>query len=257
MNDISLSRLCADCKNEIIIQESNLNEVILYDGLYYHKECFVNMCNKKLQSKRCKKYKWENALNNLNELSEDAQVYLKKEFDVEKKRRVKEAERKKKNEETEKKRKIASEKNSLEQKQAKDNIYNFMLDNYEVTSVPKYVFIKLNSIYSGTFSGMNSGILPTELLDMWERKLPYLNKIAHNNITKGKKMEQSQRISYDLSILINKYDSYKNWKRNQEILEQEQKEQGTDKPIVIGNIQNKNIKNNTDDISNLVDDIFG
>lgn len=240
MSDISLNRICSDCKDEIIIRKDNIEEVVLYDGAYYHKDCFIHMCNEKLQSKRCKKIKWQSAIDGLDMLIKDAKFKLNKEFDIEYKK------------------KVAANRNSTEQKTAKNDIYNFMLEQYSASSIPQYIFIKLNSIYSGTFRGMSTGILPTELLDMWQRKIDYLNRIANRNVTKGKPMDSIQRINYDLSVLINKYDSYKEWKRKQEILEQEHKEQALEKPIVtIGNIQNEKTEKNTDDISDLVDDIFG
>jgi hypothetical protein len=262
MNDISLSRLCADCKSEIIIRKKNIDEVILYEGSYYHKECFINMCNKKLQSKRCKKNKWEKALSNLDMFCNDAKVKLNKEFDRDEKKEFECIERKKRNIEIEKKRKEASKKNSVEQIKAKDDIYNFMLNNYEVSFIPKYVFIKLSSIYSGTYKGMSCGILPTELLDMWKRKINYLNKIANNNLTKGNNMNPIQRINYDLSILINKYDSYKKWKESQKILEYETslKINNSNKILntsIINEISQHNISNDKEaEISDLVDDIF-
>lgn len=275
MNDISLNRICSDCKNEIIIHKDNIDEVVLYDGVYYHKDCFIHMCNEKLQSKRCKKIKWQSALDSLNMLCADARLNLNKNFEIEERKQRELSERLKRKEELarkreyeqnvklekkqeiEHKRKIAASKSSIEQKEAKRKIFNFILEHYDITCLPKHMFIKLNSIYSGTFKGMSNGILPTELLDMWDRKLSYLNKIANSNITKGKIMSPIQRINYDLSILVNKYDGYKKWKRQQEILEQEQSEQNIEKQIVmIGNIQNEKIEKNTDDISDLVDDIF-
>jgi hypothetical protein len=82
MCDISLSRICADCKNEIIITKKNMSETVLYDGKYYHKECFINMCNKKIQSQRCKTYKWECALRDIDVHIENALFNIKKEFEV-------------------------------------------------------------------------------------------------------------------------------------------------------------------------------
>jgi len=242
MYNISLSRICADCKNEIIITKENISEIILYGGKYYHKECFINMCNKKLQSKRCKKYKWENALKDINMYAEDALFNLNKELENEEKRYKR------------------SCKNTLESKKTKEKIYTFMCEKYEATNIPKHIFIKLNSIYAGTFRGMNTSISPEDLFDMWTRKIDYLNKVADSNKTKGKNMDSIQRISYDLSILINKYDSYKKWKESQKILEYETSSKINDnKYLGIGIIKEVS-KNTTDDknneLSSLVDDIF-
>lgn len=118
---------------------------------------------------------------------------------------------------------------------------------------------KLGNIYNGTFKGMSVGIPPEHLLDMWRRKMDMLNGIASRNSTKGITMNIDQRINYDLSILINKYDSYLKWLEKQKILEAE-KETEKNENIVgksVGYISQKENSNNSDDISGLVDDIFG
>lgn len=236
------------------------------------------MCNEKLQSKRCKKIKWQSALDSLDMLCADARLNLNKDFEIEERKQRELSERLKRKEELarkreyeqnvklekkqeiEHKRKIAASKSSIEQKEAKKEIYNFILENYDITCLPKHMFIKLNSIYSGTFKGMSNGILPTELLDMWNRKLSYLNKIANSNITKGKTMSPIQRINYDLSILINKYDSYKKWCRQQEILELKNKnvkEINSISTSIIKEVSKKSEEKSKDkEMVSLVDDIF-
>ena len=109
---------------------------------------------------------------------------------------------------------------------------------------------------------MSTGIPPSDLLDMWKRKIDMLNGIAEKNESKGIHMQPDQRLSYDLSILINKYDSYLRWKEKQRILEVEKENEKTQNIVgqSIGYIKNTKHNNNnldTDDISNLVDDIFG
>jgi hypothetical protein len=242
MCNISLNRICADCKNEIIITKENMSEIVLYGGKYYHKECFINMCNIKLQSQRCKRYKWDSALRDIDTHIENALFNLNKEFEDEEKRYKQ------------------SCKNTIENKRTKEKIYTFMCEQYEATNIPKHIFIKLNSIYSGTFRGMNTNISPEELLDMWIRKIDYLNKVADSNKTKGNEMNSIQRINYDLSILINKYDSYKKWKEGQKILEYETASKiNNNRSLGIG-IINEVSKSTTDEkndeLSSLVDDIF-
>jgi hypothetical protein len=107
---------------------------------------------------------------------------------------------------------------------------------------------------------MSFGIPPEHLLDMWKRKIDMLNGIASRNETKGIKMKPDQRINYDLSILVNKYDSYLKWLEKQKIIEAE-RETAKNENIVgksIGYMATKQSnKNDSDDISDLVDDIFG
>ena len=142
----------------------------------------------------------------------------------------------------------------------KENVFDFIKDSYDVTIVPTTVWQKLGEIYNGTFKGMSVGIPPEHLLDMWKRKIDMLNGIADRNKTKGIIMGSDKRINYDLSILINKYDSYLKWLEKQKIIASE-KEIEKNENIVGKSIGyttvNKSERNDSDDISALVDDIFG
>lgn len=129
--------------------------------------------------------------------------------------------------------------------------------------MPTRIWHKLGDIYSGAYKGMLVGIPPSHLIDMWKKKMDMLNKLYRKNSITGKKMTTEQRLSYDLSVLINKYDSYLKWLDKQKILEAEKQE--VEDNIVTSNFI-KNIQANTDvadtekesnDISDLVDDIFG
>ena len=87
-----------------------------------------------------------------------------------------------------------------------------------------------------------------------------LNKTAQRNKIQGKNMDASQRINYDLSILINKYDSYLKWLEKQRIIEVENDNEQPNLNITnfINVNQHNNVSNNEDeDLSDLVDDIFG
>ena len=98
------------------------------------------------------------------------------------------------------------------------------------------------------------------MLFVWKRKIDMLNGIAKKNEVKGIHMQPEVRLTYDLSILVNKYDSYLRWKEKQKILEAE-KETEKSQNIVSQSIGYTNVfkdsKTDTDDISGLVDDIFG
>lgn len=142
----------------------------------------------------------------------------------------------------------------------KENVFEFIKDAYDVTIIPTTVWQKLGEIYSGTFKGMSVGIPPEHLLDMWKRKIDMLNGIADRNKTKGIVMSSDKRINYDLSILINKYDSYLKWLEKQKIIASEKEIEKSDNIVgkSIGyTASNKSEKNDSDDISALVDDIFG
>ena len=87
-----------------------------------------------------------------------------------------------------------------------------------------------------------------------------LTLIAAKNSANGKVMDSGQRLNYDLSVLVNKYDGYLKWLERQKILRAEQA-MNKNKNTVSESIGYDIIKNNQsidkDDILDLVDDIFG
>jgi hypothetical protein len=223
-DNVGITRKCECCKESFYISNNNIDDAIYYDKKTYHSSCFINICNKRSKMKREDvSVKWTWVLEHLNSIKQDSYEHFS----------------------------IAI---------TKEGIFDFIKDAYDVTIIPTTVWQKLGNIYNGTFKGMSFGIPPEHLLDMWKRKIDMLNGIASRNETKGIKMKPDQRINYDLSILVNKYDSYLKWLEKQKIIEAERE------TIKNENIVGKSIgymvtkqsnKNDSDDISDLVDDIFG
>lgn len=228
-NEVNIKRKCGCCGEYLYINKNNINEAIYYDKKTYHSRCFTNMCEKRINNKRKDiSERWKLIYNRINLIKEDTYKHL-----------------------------IVA----IEQ----DEIFKFIRNEYNLTIIPTIVWQKLQNIYNGTFKGMSTGIPPCDLLDMWKRKIDMLNGIAKKNEVKGINMQPEQRVNYDLSVLINKYDSYLRWKEKQKILELE-KESDIEQNIVSQSInyinfnnvnEQKNILEDNDDISSLVDDIFG
>lgn len=225
-NSTGIVRKCGCCGEEIHISKENINDAIYYDKKTYHSNCFIQMCEKRTQSKRKNSsQKWQKVLDNLDTIKKESYDRFNSAI-------------------------------------VKDDVYNFMRDAYDITIIPSTIWQKLSNIYDGTFKGMINGIPPEHLLDMWQRKINMLNKTAARNVSIGKKMSTEQRLNYDLTILVNKYDSYLKWLAQQEILEAD-KESTTTESIITKTISYSNIRTNqesttdTGDISDLVDDIFG
>lgn len=220
---IGIKRKCSCCGEDFYINNENIEDAIYYDKKTYHSSCFINICNKRSKMKREDvSQKWIWVLKNLEHIREESFKHLSLAI-------------------------------------TKESVFDFIKNAYDVTIIPTTVWQKLGNIYNGTFKGMTFGIPPEHLLDMWKRKIDMLNGIANRNSTKGIKMNVDQRINYDLSILVNKYDSYLKWLEKQKILEAE-KEIEKNENIVsksIGYVVQKANGNNSDDISGLVDDIFG
>ena len=221
--NIGIKRKCSCCGEDFYISKDNIDDAIYYDKKTYHSSCFINICNKRSQMKRENvSQNWTWVLNHLDSIKQESYEHLK----------------------------LAV---------IKEDVFNFIKDTYDITIIPTTVWQKLSNIYNGTFKGMTYGIPPEHLLDMWERKIDMLNGIANRNNTKGRTMNVDQRINYDLSVLVNKYDSYLKWLEKQKILEAEKEIEKNENIVgkTIGYVVQKAEKNNSDDISDLVDDIFG
>ncbi len=220
---LGIKRKCSCCGEYFYINNENVDDAIYYDKKTYHSSCFINICNKRSKMKREDvSKKWNLVLNNLEHIREESFRHLNLAI-------------------------------------TKESVFDFIKNAYDVTIIPTTVWQKLSNIYNGTFKGMTFGIPPKHLLDMWKRKIDMLNGIANRNSTKGITMNTNQRINYDLSILVNKYDSYLKWLEKQKILEAEKEIENNENIVSksVGYVAQKVNDNNSDDISGLVDDIFG
>ncbi len=218
-----LHRKCSYCGEYFYISNENINDAIYYDKKTYHSSCFINICKKRSQMKREDvSQKWILISNNLESIKQDSCKHFKTTI-------------------------------------IKEDIFKFIKDTYDIILIPTTVWQKLNNIYNGTFKGMFYGIPPEHLLDMWKRKLDMLNGIANRNNTIGKTMDTEQRINYDLSILVNKYDSYLKWLEKQKILDIDKGIERNENIVskTMGHTAHRTVNDNSDDISSLVDDIFG
>lgn len=148
------------------------------------------------------------------------------------------------------------EKNELE----KENLFNFIFENYDITFLSARFYIKIASIFDGSMQNINKPIPPCDLLDMWQRKKNWLDRVSENNRKKGKEIIGEQRVLYDLSILLSKYDSYLEW-REQQKLAQIEKEKSYSNKINYDFIlntpknNNKSEKKEEIDIMSLLDGI--
>lgn len=144
---------------------------------------------------------------------------------------------------------------SKEEKAMRDKLIEFIYSEYGITTLPKYFFVNLAKIYNGTYSKNLKEPIPVEdLSDMWHKKMDFLNKTYEYNMQHGKEMYGTQRIAYDLAILINKYDSYKRWKAKQNAIHEQEKsyvQQQAKMRVVKPKVQIQE----DDDISDIIDEI--
>lgn len=230
---IAVKRKCSCCKTEMNITKNNISDCIYFDKQTYHKSCFEKMLNIYLSkgSKRRISAKREYALNHKSEIQKNSYDHFL---------------------------------NALN----KEYLFEFIKSQYDITVIPTNIWNKLANIYSGKFKGMTegNGIPPTHLLDMWKRKINKLNNIAAQNQKRNKIMTPEQRLNYDISVLVNMYDSYLRFLNNQKILasETEKKAQTPKESLSLSYFQNlspsnktENTENEEKDISAMVDEIFG
>jgi hypothetical protein len=145
----------------------------------------------------------------------------------------------------------------------KDHLIYWIYENYSVNVLTSTFFLKLKSINEGTFKGVNEGISNEDILNIFKKMKSYLDKNANNMKNKGRNFKGIQeRISYDLSVVINNYDKYKAWKLEQEshtLREEEQDIYVENKKLYANKIRtniNKINEKNEVDIISLIDELF-
>lgn len=220
-----MKRTCAECGEKIIFSKDTIDQIIRFEKQYYHCDCFINACQKK--SKRTNASpKWNEALCSIEEIKQETKKYFNCSDDFN-----------------------------------KDEIYNFILENYNIRAVPPYIFVKLEEVYSGRRKGLTCEIPPEDLLYMWKRKMNYLNKLRAKNITLGKEMGAAKQINYDLAVLVNLYDDYLQWKEQNKIIEQEENKVHTEILRTVdldklSKITQNHQKEDDDDMDTLLDELF-
>lgn len=143
----------------------------------------------------------------------------------------------------------------------KENFENYIKDTYNI-SLNKMTCIKLAKINNGEYKGLKEGISYEDLLYMFKTKQKYLISVYQQNISKGKPFENKQSLfNYDLAIIINKYDSFKQWKEKQKIIQADVKskiqQEKENIKIDYKKINATTTNTNEDiDISDILDDIY-
>ena len=280
-----ISRICACCNQSFYIGKDNINDAIYYDKKTYHSNCFINKQVKSFAPKAVKNLKTIPKKQELLEYGIDVKKYkngrryiqngkdkILHDFNEARKKRYEEQLICFQNKIDEITNNLLNSQEIIQIKKESYNhlihsierqcVYEFILDIYDLNIIPTNIWRKISDIYSGLYKGMSISIPPEHLLDMWKRKIDMLNDIADRNRAKGIKMSADQRLNYDLSILVNKYDSYLKWLEKQKIIEAENNKNRELKKTEIAtsiintkaNESSENQKN--DDMSNLVDDIF-
>ena len=114
----------------------------------------------------------------------------------------------------------------------KDEFWAYIQDVYNISMIPTYTFIKMDSINKGTFKGLNKPIPLEDLFNMFKSKREVLDKIHGSNMSKGKDMDNLGRFNYDTAVLLGQYDKYIKWKEKQSSTKSEEISKENVKKIV-------------------------
>lgn len=82
--------------------------------------------------------------------------------------------------------------NSIEKKESARNLlFNYIADMYDLSYIPPYFYSKLSNVFNGKYKGLSKPVPPEDLLDMWQQKRNYLLKNAEfqrrHDVTRGMK----------------------------------------------------------------------
>lgn len=238
MKKSTVKRKCAVCgekgrstktndKRNLIINEENIDKFIFYQGQSFHKECFIEMCNEKIQKAKTSpsKKQWEETLANLDKIQQETI-------------------------------------SKIESLLVKERLNDFIKYHYGLIDNPsEYVFTRLDSVYSGTFKGLQVCIPPEDLFDMWQRQINNLKAGHFKKESTGAVMDKEQKILYDISVLVGKYDSYLKWKENCKAYERDVNSnkdnylKGVDLEK-LSRIAQENDRQEEEDIDSLLDELF-
>lgn len=138
--------------------------------------------------------------------------------------------------------------------ESKDKFLKWIMEFYDDSSLPSYFLKKLQNVRDGNYEGLSEPINYETLLDIYTYMDKYLRKLAAQ-----KQIDKiTQRMNYDLAVVIGNYGDYKKFKEKQrlnqtdnQVIEKETKV--TDKVNEI-NVNNKHDKEF--DITDIMDDLL-
>lgn len=212
--------VCAECKNEIVLSEDNIYGIIHYDSCNYHSGCFKQMCTRKASNKIAKPC-WAYALEHLDEITHESKTYYENLY-------------------------------------TRDILNKFLLNHYDLEFVPPKFWTRLADVNNGSYKNIGVPIPTSDILTMWKIKLHTLDGIAESNKIHGNQMAAQDRLIYDLAILVNKYNSFCEWREKQKILEASEKieRKQSDRLIINQIVLPQETTKKKDDILDMVDEIF-
>ena len=216
-----ITRKCACCKGAIEIDAHDINNVVYFQDKYYHYNCFVLLASEKSAMKRGKPQMWKDALDSIWELEADTKKMLERYF-------------------------------------AKDELNTWLLDNYDVVTVPNYFWQLVADLEKGVYKRKKCKPVSTRILfECWRWGQKKLNELNQYNKSHGKgPKDDGARLMYDLAVLVGKIPNYLAYKEKQKATKNEMPRSAVfDDGIDMSRIGQAK-KTMKKDISDISDDIF-
>ena len=213
-------RKCKACSQPIEIDMDNINNVVFYKTLYYHKTCFCNLAKNKVESKKGKYEDWQYALDHLSE------------FEI-------------------------AAKDRLEYPIIKDNFNEYLLKNYNVVAVPDRLWEVAATLEKGIYKRKKCKPISIKILhEAWVWGQHKLNKInSQNKMNHKGPTNDEERILYDFAVLVAKIPNYLAHKSKIEAMQAEAKKETAINRINYNNMKRTETKQEgLDDISALLDE---
>lgn len=218
MDDVVI-KTCAKCNGDIIVDVSDIKDVVKRGIKYYHKQCFLQHVDSRIGTASA--HVWQKALLEIDVLENNA-------------------------------------KTTILNKWAKDALNEYLLGVYDVIAVPDRFFQVIAELSNGKYKKKRCNPVGTfDLFEAWKWAQHNLDKIAKNNKAKHiGPMNDEERILYDLAIVVRKLPVFFEYRKQKEAEVYELKNIITHAEVVditkIGQTKQETRR----DISDVADDLF-
>jgi hypothetical protein len=172
----TITRKCACCKNEIVIDVDDVRDVSYFDKLYYHTSCLHELATQKSANKRCSP-KWTEVL---------TVGWRQAQIDA---------------------------RNIIDYCYGHDKLFDHILYHYNVYAISSYTKMMMENVVKGKYKGKSKPIPYRDFAGCWIESQANLDDVYRYNQKHGKSMTDEQRINYDLAIVVR---TYPDWKKKQE-----------------------------------------
>lgn len=217
---VTVRRKCGGCSDPVVIKRENLSDIIYYKRTYYHSDCFCKIAEKRSKANISTAPEWKDALDNLLELEKDT-------------------------------------KNMLENSLFQDELNDWLLNHYNIATVPKRLWSIAYDLNKGIHKGKKCKPIDMKtIFGAWQWGQRKLDSISRNNKMNHKgPASDDERVMYDFSIIISKVPNYLSHKAKVEAQQAEEQKNAQKTRINYNNMQRTEIKHEgLDDISALLDE---